>query len=59
LELKVLDPTLPATMMLHIITATAVAVAAFVLGWQMGLKKSQATKVDQKKTAKSLEPPKR
>jgi hypothetical protein len=46
-------------MMLHIITATAVAVAAFVLGWQMGFKKSETTTVDQKKTAKGHEPPKR
>ena len=44
--------------MLHIITTTAVAVAAFVLGWQMGFKKSQTT-VDPKKTAKGHEPPKR
>jgi hypothetical protein len=33
-------------MMLSIIIATAVAAAAFVLGWQMGFKKTHVHKVD-------------
>ena len=33
-------------MMLFIIIATAVAVGAFVLGWQMGFKKIHVHKVD-------------
>jgi hypothetical protein len=33
-------------MMLFIIIATAVAVGAFVLGWQMGFKKTHVHKVD-------------
>jgi hypothetical protein len=33
-------------MMLSIIIATAVAIGAFVLGWQMGFKKTHVHKVD-------------
>ena len=35
-------------MMLSVIIATAVAVGAFVLGWQLGIKKTHVHKVDRR-----------